>query len=76
MVVRSPYSSARAFELVPIECCVKDYDPVNDSGFKQLNVTLVANVWTDALTAGRASDRSLSNSAHFLHCTALYSRLD
>lgn len=55
---------------------MKDYDPVNDSGFKQLNVTLVANVWTDALTAGRASDRSLSNSAHFLHCTALYSRLD
>ena len=66
--MRSPYSTDMLYEEVPIQCCMTGYSSSSDSGFAKQSVTLVANVWSEALTAGRVTDLTNQNSTQ-LHST-------
>ena len=66
VLMRSPYSTSMLNEVVPIQCCVTGYSS-SDSGFASQSVTLVANVWSDALTAGRVADLTNKNSMRTAH---------
>ena len=70
--MRSPYSTGVLYEEVPIQCCVTGYSSPSDSGFATRSVTLVANVWSDALTAGRVKDLTNQNSTYHT-CTSTQS---